>query len=332
MNAAFRENFETQLINTFDDALSHLTRMEPSLHSHWKEIVSALIYPLAAGGKRVRPTILGYMAEACGASMDLESIVKASCAIELIHTYSLVHDDLPCMDNDDFRRGQPTTHKVFGEANALLVGDALLTHSFSILADLPSNELPARSVLECTRILARCSGAQGMIAGQWLDLAFENEKGQCNWTTLQTIHTLKTGALLSASFSIGLVLGCALSSSRSLRELSVEKLRELISLSASVGLKVGLAFQIIDDILDVTQTSMQLGKTAGKDPSQNKLTAVKLLGLENATARAEELTKRCLEEIDLLQTTICTLSAQQINERSFTPVRHFVAGLLSRTS
>lgn len=332
VTAIFREQLELHLLSAFQDSCNALTHFSPKLHTHWQEITSASLYPLEAGGKRVRPIIVGLLAEACGASIEHEAVLKAACAVELIHTYSLVHDDLPCMDNDDFRRGQPTTHKVFGEANALLVGDALLTHAFTLLSELRSNDVPAEKVLMCVNVLSNCSGPQGMIAGQWLDLSFEKSNQNADWECLQAIHTLKTGALLAASFSIGLIIGLGLSRSTELRKLSVEKVQELAQLTHAIGIKVGLIFQIIDDILDATKSSHELGKTAGKDSAQDKLTSVKLLGVAGSTSKAAELTHHCLNELEILQTKISTESLQQIDSTGFKPLRHFITELLSRTS
>ena len=332
MTSNFKAALETQLLDSFNDAFSALNKSAPSLHFYWRDISSAVIYPLEAGGKRVRPTLVGLMAEACGAPPEHSAVLRAACALEMIHTYSLVHDDLPCMDNDDFRRGQPTTHRVFGEANALLVGDALLTQAFSVLAELPEHGVSPEIALRCVAILSRCSGAQGMIAGQWLDLAFEKSPQKSDWTSLASIHTLKTGALLSAAFSIGTLIGCALSEDQNVRTMSRDDLSSIAHLSERIGLKAGLAFQIIDDVLDVTQSSSNLGKTAGKDTAQNKLTAVSLFGLEGASSRAQELTQACIDDLGQLQSKIFTLSNEKIEEKKFLAVLHFVKELLLRTS
>lgn len=332
MTSKFKAALETQLLDSFNDAFSALNMSAPALNFCWRDISAAVIYPLAAGGKRVRPTLVGLMAEACGAPPEHGALLRAASALELIHTYSLVHDDLPCMDNDDFRRGQPTTHRVFGEANALLVGDALLTQAFSVLAELPEHGVSPEIALRCVATLSRCSGAQGMIAGQWLDLAFEKSPQKGDWTSLASIHTLKTGALLSAAFSIGTLIGCALSEDQNIRTMSRENLTSIAHLSEKIGLKAGLAFQMIDDVLDVTQSSSNLGKTAGKDTAQNKLTAVSLFGLEGAANRAQELTQECINDLGQLQSKIFILSNEKIEEKNFLAILHFVKELLLRTS
>ncbi len=259
-----------RVLATLDAGVSVAARPEAA------RMTEACDYPVAAGGKRVRPMLLTAMAGAVGGDRAASAALPAAIAIELIHTYSLVHDDLPCMDNDDFRRGRPTTHKVYGEAQGLLVGDSLLTEAFTVLTEI-ENPVAVRALC---RILASRAGASGMIFGQWLDLAFTGKAA--DWETLETIHRLKTGRLLSAALEMGAVCGHAEFATQS---------PAWLSQVAEVGMNLGLAFQILDDILDVTRTSAELGKTAGKDQSQLKFTAVSLLGLEEAKRRAKELTR-----------------------------------------
>lgn len=235
-------------------------------------IHKAMRYSLFAGGKRMRPALCLAAAEACGGSWA--EAMPLACAVECIHTYSLIHDDLPAMDNDDYRRGKPTCHKVFGEGIAILAGDALLTHAFEILAQSrgwPRYPHP-RLVVE----LARAAGSLQLIAGQVEDLEAEGKK--ISASRLQYIHERKTSALLCCAVRLGgMSANCT---PRHLRALT------------NFGYHVGLAFQVIDDILDVTQTSEKLGKTAGKDTRAKKATYPSIVGLEKSRQIAESLTQR----------------------------------------
>lgn len=232
-------------------------------------IHKAMRYSLFAGGKRIRPILC---MEACRTVTDaIEGVETAAATLELIHTYSLIHDDLPALDNDDLRRGRPTNHKVFGEAMAILAGDSLLTLAFEVLAKLPlaSGDTRARLVAE----LASASGTvEGMIAGQVRDL--EGEHLAPTAERLTAIHRAKTGALLRASVRMGAIYGGASAD-------------QLVALTA-YGEHIGLAFQIVDDVLDVEQPSEQLGKTAGKDQAQGKITFPAVYGLERSKEMAEE--------------------------------------------
>jgi len=235
-------------------------------------IHKAMRYSLFAGGKRMRPALCLAAASACGGA-EAEALPLA-CALECIHTYSLIHDDLPAMDNDDFRRGKPTNHKVFGEAIAILAGDALLTQAFDIAARCRgwSRYSHQDVILE----LARAAGSLHLIAGQVADL--EAEGRQITSGQLRYIHQRKTSALLCCSVRLGGMSADA----------TAAQLRAL----TDFGRHVGLAFQIIDDILDVTQTSAQLGKTAGKDTAAKKATYPAVLGLERSRRAAERLTQQ----------------------------------------
>jgi len=232
-------------------------------------IHSAMRYSLFAGGKRIRPILC--MAAAHAVSERTEGVETAACALELVHTYSLIHDDLPALDNDDVRRGKPTCHKMFGEAMAILAGDALLTLAFRVLAEMeyPAGERKVRMILE----LARAAGTpHGMVAGQVDDL--EGEKKTPDGQLLDRIHRAKTGALIRASLRIGAIYAGA----------SEE---EMCALSQYGG-HVGLAFQIVDDLLDVEESSAALGKTAGKDAAQHKITFPVVYGGEASHRMAEE--------------------------------------------
>lgn len=242
-------------------------------------IHEAMRYTIFAGGKRLRPVLCIAAAEACGGTQA--SALRAACAVELMHTYSLVHDDLPCMDDDDLRRGRPTCHKVYGEGMAVLCGDALLTESFALLA---KSEPSARyRVGDMISELASAGGSRKLIGGQVLDL--EGEGQQLNKEQLLAIHEAKTAALLVTSLRLGAMTANA----------SAEQLAAL----SDFGYSLGLAFQVIDDILDVTQTTKSLGKTAGKDVAANKSTYPSVWGLEESRIEAERLTRVALDALGI---------------------------------
>ena len=229
---------------------------------------TAMRYSLEAGGKRLRPVLVLAAAELCEGNE--EAALPAAIAIECVHTYSLIHDDLPCMDNDDLRRGRPTAHRQFDEATALLAGDALLTHAFALLAEHYPAELGARLVRE----LASAAGSRKLIGGQMEDLLAE-KKTDATGDELEFIHRNKTAAMIEAA----LVMGAYVANPP---DATIHSLR-------AAGQSLGLAFQIIDDILDVTADSATLGKTAGKDAKADKATWVKLHGLEASSAMARNL-------------------------------------------
>ncbi|MHA3773774.1 polyprenyl synthetase family protein [Verrucomicrobiota bacterium sgz303538] len=234
-------------------------------------IHKAMRYSLFAGGKRLRPILALAAAEACGGTP--EAALPAACAVECVHTYSLIHDDLPCMDDDDLRRGRPTSHKVFGEGIAVLAGDALLTIAFEILAQAETTTRYKTGALITE--LATASGSRWLIAGQVMDLEGEGKK--ISGEQLRFIHRAKTAALLTTSIRLGAMSANA----------SEQKLQAL----TDFGQALGLAFQVIDDILDVTQTTEKLGKTAGKDVEATKATFPALFGLERSRAEARKLTE-----------------------------------------
>ena len=236
-------------------------------------IHKAMRYSLLAGGKRLRPILTLAAAEACGAT-DPKSVLPAACAVELIHTYSLIHDDLPCMDDDDLRRGRPTSHKVFGEGVAVLAGDALLTRAFGLLAEIkPSKRYPLSLILEET---ATAAGSLQLIAGQVADL--EAEGRSLSVADVRFIHERKTAAMVVLSLRMGAMTANA--TSRQLKALT------------EFGQALGLAFQIIDDILDVTQPSERLGKSAGKDIVAAKATYPAVIGMEASVKEATQLTRK----------------------------------------
>ena len=231
----------------------------------------AMRYAVLDGGKRLRPLLVLAASEAVQGQP--EAALRAACAIELIHAYSLVHDDMPCMDNDVLRRGKPTVHVQFGEAAALLAGDALQTQAFELLTPPDTALVPAAMQADLCRILARASGGQGMAGGQAIDLASVGL--QLSQDELQHMHALKTGALLQASVMLGVATGQG----------SADAVAQLQQHAAAIG----LAFQVVDDILDVTADSQTLGKTAGKDAANDKPTYVSLMGLEASRQYAQQL-------------------------------------------
>jgi geranylgeranyl diphosphate synthase type II len=227
-------------------------------------------YSIFAGGKRLRPVLTLAAAEACGGA--LERAMPAACAVECIHTYSLIHDDLPCMDDDDLRRGRPTSHKVYGEGIAVLAGDALLTVAFEILAKAePTSRYPTHALIS---ELAHASGSKWLIGGQVADLEGEGKK--ISGAELKYIHCCKTAALLTASIRLG--------------AMSANATPGRLDALTDFGQALGLAFQIIDDILDVTQTTEKLGKTAGKDVEATKATYPSVFGIERSRKEAHRLT------------------------------------------
>lgn len=254
----------------------------PSEDVEPRELHRAMRYSLLAGGKRLRPALVLASGEAFGAAPD--DLLPAACAIEMIHTYSLIHDDLPAMDNDDLRRGRPTCHKAFGEAVAILAGDALLTQAFRVLsADAPQRDA-AKQVRVVREIATAAGSIQGMIGGQMADI--ENEGKHVDAETLEYIHRSKTGALITAPVVVGGIIAGA-------SEDSLGKLR-------AYGERIGLAFQIADDILDVTSTSEQLGKTPGKDLAASKATYPSVHGIEASERRARELVDEAVAIISSL--------------------------------
>jgi len=248
-----------------------LDRLVPSETTPPEQLHRAMRYSLLAGGKRLRPALVLSAGEAFGA--DTDDLMPAACAIEMIHTYSLIHDDLPAMDNDDLRRGRPTCHKAFGEAVAILAGDALLTQAFRVLAaDYPNRDADCQ--VRVIREIATAAGTvEALIGGQMADIESEGKKVDA--LTLEYIHNSKTGAMISTSVVVGGIISGAGTE-------QIEKLREY-------GRRIGLAFQIADDILDVTSTSELLGKTPGKDNAVSKATYPSTHGMAASEARARQL-------------------------------------------
>jgi geranylgeranyl diphosphate synthase type II len=247
-----------------EQVLPEESALPPRLHQ-------AMRYALLAGGKRLRPILALAAAEAVGG--DGNALIREACALEFIHTYSLIHDDLPAMDNDAFRRGQPTTHMVFGEAMAILAGDALLTEAFAILSSSTPNRSSAQHIIEVIKLIAEAAGSRGLIGGQVVDL--ESEEKAIDKNQLDYIHTHKTGCLITASVILGAILAGSTS--------------QQIACLRDYGAAIGLAFQITDDILDITESTQTLGKTAGSDQKKNKATYPALHGLEEARKKQQAL-------------------------------------------
>lgn len=251
----------------------------PTAKTRPATIHEAMRYSMFAGGKRLRPILCLASAEACGG--NYEAALAPAAAVECIHTYSLIHDDLPCMDDDDLRRGMPTSHVKFGEGVAVLAGDALLTIAFEILAQVKAT--PRYDIGKFITELAVMSGSRHLIGGQVLDLEGEGSDVTLNATQLKYIHESKTAALLTASIRLGGMTANA--TPAQLEALTI------------YGRSLGLAFQVIDDILDVTQTSEKLGKSAGKDEAKAKSTYPALFGLDKSRKEAARLTRKALEAL-----------------------------------
>ncbi|KYH31650.1 MAG: geranylgeranyl diphosphate synthase, type [Moorella sp. (in: firmicutes)] len=247
-----------------------LEKSLPPAESYPPAIHQAMRYSLFAGGKRLRPILVLAAGESAGSPP--EPLLPAACAVELIHTYSLIHDDLPAMDNDDYRRGRPTCHKVFGEAIALLAGDALLTQAFAVLSQVPAGIPPAK-VLQAIGELATAAGSQGMIGGQVVDMEAEGQPATLE--IVNYIHTHKTGSLIRACLRLGGILSGAG--------------EEQLAVLTRYGENLGLAFQITDDILDIEGDFTRMGKKGGMDVARGKATYPACLGLKKAREIAREL-------------------------------------------
>lgn len=254
-----------------------------------KTIFEAMNYSLLAGGKRIRPILMEESYKMFSKANDVETkaIDAFMSAMEMIHTYSLVHDDLPAMDNDEYRRGKKTTHAVYGETMGILAGDALLNYAFETAAEAFSAEEVNASYLRAYQVLAKKAGAFGMIGGQVVDIETEGMSAdQVTINRLEYIHLLKTAALLESSLMIGAILGGAKP--------------EEVEIMEQIGRKVGVAFQIQDDVLDVTSSMEVLGKPIGSDEKNNKVTYVTLVGLEKAQQEVERLSNEALDLVEQL--------------------------------
>jgi geranylgeranyl diphosphate synthase type II len=261
---------------TTDEALE---RLLPLGSQYPTSIHQAMRHSVFAGGKRLRPILCMEAAGMIAGTLPA-GVEDLGCALEMLHTYSLIHDDLPALDNDDLRRGRPTCHKVFGEAIAILAGDGLQTYAYEVLAQL---QCSAEARVAIIREIAHATGTvDGMIGGQVMDLEAEHQHADA--ATLEYIHRSKTGALLTASVVTGGMYAGA-------TDAQVQRLRDF-------GMSIGLAFQIVDDVLDVTQTSEQLGKTAGKDTATEKSTYPSLYGIDASLKKADELIRKADAALD----------------------------------
>jgi geranylgeranyl diphosphate synthase type II len=262
-----------------DAALARYTEFDDNCPAHLAE---AIRYALLAPGKRLRPQLVLLAAEACGGS--IETALPAACAVEMVHAYSLVHDDLPAMDDDDLRRGRPTCHKAFGEAVAILVGDALLARAFEVLA---SEVHPPAVAAQCCALLGRAAGATALVGGQAADLEAASSPAGASqgMDELESIHRRKTGALFVASLESGAIVSGA----------TLEQRTALIS----YGRQVGLAFQITDDLLDIAGSQSAVGKRVAKDADHGKRTYPALLGIEESRHRAQALVDRACDMMEI---------------------------------
>lgn len=254
----------------------------PDAKDGQEEIVSAMEYSLTNGGKRLRPVFALEFARACGGTR--EDCLPLACAMEFVHTYSLIHDDLPCMDNDDMRRGNPSCHVKFSESTALLAGDALLTHAFDIIA---SSDLPDDKIAAAVSLLAQNSGVGGMIGGQVIDLLYE--KSDPTLKQLLNIYRMKTGALISASC----LMGC----------ISAGATDEQFSAASKFAYSLGIAFQIQDDILDIIGDEKKIGKPVGSDSENNKTTYATLAGLDKSKKDVKMLTDSAVSQLAHFENT-----------------------------
>lgn len=288
--------FENILNNDIAIVERRLIELLPNCLDNQDVVVEAMKYSLLNGGKRLRPVFCLEFAKMC--SCDRKDALDFACAVEYIHTYSLIHDDLPCMDDDDYRRGKPSCHKKFGEATALLAGDGLLTQAFQIIGDCDLSD--SKKVL-ATRLLAQNSGVSGMIGGQVIDLKYESETPDLK--QLLSVHRLKTGALISAAC----LLGCIAAGADN----------DKISAASRFAYNLGIAFQIKDDILDVVGNSEILGKPVGSDAENEKTTYVTLEGLEKAQSDVEKLTNAAINELSAFDNNeFVMLLAQKLVNRN----------------
>ena len=267
------------ILESYSDLVD--SRLEVLLEGKEKavqDLTDAMRYSTMIGGKRVRPVLVLEFCRVCGG--DPDHALDLACALEMIHTSSLIHDDMPCMDNDDMRRGQPSCHKKFGENTALLAGDALEAYAFEVAAGA---DLPAKAVVEAVKLLAKATGPYGMLGGQIMDV--ENEsRDDVAIDRLEATHQKKTGALIRVACELGCI---AAGASKELRKAAVE-----------YGKNLGLAFQVCDDILDVTGNELLLGKPVGSDEEEEKATYVTLLGLDAAKQTAKDYTDQAYQALE----------------------------------
>ena len=281
-----------------DEQLHRFTEDKPELQG---VVLEAMEYSLTAGGKRLRPILMLEFYRMCGGT-DPDNMLKAACSVELIHTYSLIHDDLPCMDDDDYRRGKPSCHKAFPENIALLAGDALNSMAFEVISDCAmEGAFSAETAVMLVSVLSKAIGANGMIGGQVIDLQTEDE--DIDMETLDVLQAYKTGALIEAACVMGVILAGK---------------PRLIPAAADYARALGRAFQIIDDILDVTGSFEELGKPIGSDSEQHKNTYVSVLGLERSKQIASQLTVQALAHLRKFDNNefMCELTQELLDRRS----------------
>ena len=271
-----KNDFLSYYAKITEDALKEYTK---TADLPQKRLYDAMNYSLFAGGKRLRPMIMLMTAKML--KTPLERVIPFACAMEMIHTYSLIHDDLPAMDNDDLRRGKPTNHKVFGEAEAILAGDALLTKAFEIVSGYDAEGVDGTAVLRAINVLAKSAGADGMVGGQDIDMGGDLS----DLEKLKFMHSLKTGAIIRASGVIGAILTGA-------SDAEIKAIDEYCY-------NLGIAFQIQDDILDVLGNEETLGKTIGSDADNNKSTYVTLCGIDKAQRLQEEYIEKAKASLDI---------------------------------
>lgn len=257
---------------------SRLNEILSKRDCEYSHLIEAMAYSAEAGGKRIRPKLLMEFMRVAGGNP--EYALNFACALEMIHTYSLIHDDLPCMDDDDMRRGKPSCHIKYGEATALLAGDALLTDAFKVA--LSTTNIPFDRVCKAAKVLSECAGSDGMIGGQVIDLKYEEQKAPLE--VVSELYRLKTGALLKAAATIGCILAGAND--------------KMIDAACSFAERIGLAFQIRDDILDIISTAEELGKPIGSDAESEKSTYVSLVGLSQAQEDVISFTNDAINALD----------------------------------
>lgn len=273
----YSPDFKAQIEKYCDVVNTELMKYIPEANDGQRDVTKAMRYSLSNGGKRLRPIFVLEFCRMCGG--DVNKALPYACAIEYIHTYSLIHDDLPCMDNDDMRRGKPSCHKMYGEATALLAGDALLTHAFEICS---ASELSDSQNLRAVSLLSQNAGVGGMIGGQVIDLKYEQSDPSIS--DILTVHRLKTGALISAAC----ILGCIAAGADD----------EKIALASRYAYMIGTAFQIRDDLLDIVGDEEKLGKPVGSDADNDKTTYVTLVGADRAQQDVKTLTDKAVEILD----------------------------------
>ena len=265
--------------------------------------IEAMRYSLFAGGKRIRPILcLAAAAAITPIEKQVQTLLPVACALECIHTYSLIHDDLPAMDDDALRRGKPTNHMLYGDGQAILAGDGLLTWAFDLISNREHNSLTAEQRLDIVQLISRAAGPLGMVGGQSLDIASENS--DIDFTTLQTIHKSKTGALITCSVQTG-----AIGAGGSKKE---------IDALINYGDQIGLAFQIVDDLLNATSTTEQLGKAAGSDAGRGKATYPAFFGIDETRQKAQDAVSAAIDALQIFDAKAAPLRAlaQYIYTRS----------------